>query len=357
MEGKMLKSKIVVLALLAGAIAMPALADVGIGGDARFVAMGGAGLASTVGPDVIANINPAALGMLPRRFKLEIPNCSFASTGVGVSSFNGYAGDVWSLSGPEGIDLARRFGTTQSTYDITVGTGLSVGPANLMALGEAGIKIIPNAAFREFATTGTLPADPTTMRATVWGEATTSIPAIGFGFKVPSIATGNGDLWIGTRLRYVKGTYVRRTVEWSGDADPDNLLQISEEPAENASGIAGDLGVIYKVPGHLNMSYGVVATNLLKPNLGNIRQGTIWSMGVSAQPNSKMLFVADLVNLTGAYDESTQLRFGAEFRPIRALAFRAGYSGDAVTTGIGIFGLDLVYSPKMPVSISRTLRF
>lgn len=349
--------KAIVLAALAGALALPASADLNIGGEARFTAMGGAGLASTVNPSATATMNPAALGLLPKRLQLQFPYMNFRSTGASIGSLNKWANDVWDLSGTDAIKFARDFGTNETDYDLNIGTGINGGPVSLLANGEARLRIIPNDSFKEFVRTGNLPADPSTMQATIWAEAGTAIPSVGLGFKVPKFATGMGNLWLGTRLRYVRGTYIRRTVSWSGSMDPNNPLQVSNEPAEKKSGLGGDFGLIYGKPGRTEMNYGLVATNLLKPGLGKVHQDTIWSMGVAAKPNSKTLIVADIVNLTGAYDENTALRMGVEFKPISAIALRAGYSENGFTTGFGLFGLDVAFASKSPLSISRTIRF
>jgi hypothetical protein len=177
------------------------------------------------------------------------------------------------------------------------------------------------------------------------------------GFKVPKFATGKGDLWLGGRLRYVRGEYVRRTISWSGSADPNDPLQTSNESVADSSGVGGDLGLIYRAPGPKDLSFGLAVTNFLKPSLGSIRQDSIWNMGMAVRPNSKTLVVADLVNINQAYDEKVKLRLGVEVTPIRAIALRAGYSGDAFTSGFGVFGMDFAFSSKSPLSLSRTIRF
>lgn len=348
---------VVLIVAALGLLALSASADINAGGQARFLALGGAGLACTDSPALTSTVNPAALGMLPKRLSFIFPNVGFQTDGATLSSISDWADDIWDLSGTEGVDFARQFGKQATMLDVTAGTGLMGGPIGIGADGEARIRIIPNAAFQEFARTGNLPDDPSQMQATVWAEAAASLPSISLGFKVPGFATGKGDMWIGTRLRYVRGTYVRRTVSWSGSMDPNDPLATSDEPVQNESGIGGDLGMIYRAPGPSRFSVGLVATDLFKPGLGNISQDTSWNVGIAVEPMAKMLFVADLVNLTNAYDEGVDLRCGLEFRPIRMLALRAGYSGDALTTGIGIFGMDFAFSSNTPLSISRTIRF
>jgi hypothetical protein len=352
---RILTAALVIAAL--GLVALSASADVNIGGEARFTAMGGAGLASTDSPAATATINPAAVGMLPKRLGFKFPNVSLRVDGASLDDISSWANDIYDLSGQQGIDLAREFGKHETMLDVSAATGFVGSPISATVDGEARVRIIPNAAFQQFAQTGTLPADPTQMSAVIWAEAAAAMPSVAFGFKVPHFAAGKGDLWIGTRIRSVRGKYVRRTISWSGSTDPNDLLATSNEPVQDESGIGADLGLIYRPAARPNLSFGLAVTNLLKPSLGNIAQETIWSVGMAVKPNRKTLVVADIVNLTDAYDEGKELRLGIEVKPIRALAFRAGYSGDGFTTGIGVFGIDVAFASDMPLSISRTVRF
>lgn len=350
------RNTLLIIALLA-AIALPGSADVNFGGLARFTAMGGAGLAVTDSPVTTSSMNPAALGMLPARISFAFPSVNLRAEGASLNDITDWASKIADLSGPDGIELAREFGKRETMLDASVNTGFMGSPLSLTLDGEARVRITPNAAFREFAETGTLPANPEDMEAVVWAEAATALPSVSLGFKVPSLATGKGDLWLGTRIRFVQGNYTRRTVTWSGSEDVDNLLQTSDEPSQEESGIGADLGIIYRTPGPKEVSFGLVATNLIKPKLGDIVQDTMLSVGMAMRPNSKTLVVADIVNLTDAYDEGMKLRTGVEFRPIRKLALRVGYSGDSFTSGIGIFGLDFAFSSEAPLTVARTIRF
>ncbi|MEN6520706.1 MAG: hypothetical protein ABFD46_06080 [Armatimonadota bacterium] len=352
---RVIKAAFIIAAILFAAVS--AMADVSMGGQARFYAMGGAGLASIDNPSETATMNPAAMGLLSKRVRFTLPNFGIRADGASVDDISKWANDIWDLSGTQGVEIAREFGTHDTTLDAGASTGISGLSISAMLDGEARLKIIPNDEFKEFARTGNLPSDPSKMEAVVWAEAAASVPSISAGFKVPKFATGKGDLWIGARVRAVKGRYIRRTINWSGSNDPNNALTTSSEPVKEESGIGGDFGLIYRAPGKRQMSYGLAVTNLLKPSLGDIDQETIWNVGVSMQPTSKMVVVADIVNLTDAYDEGTDLRMGVEFRPVRWLGLRAGYTGHVLTTGVGVFGYDFAFASETPLSISRTIRF
>ena len=345
----------ILIAAVIAAAAVPALADVNFGPEARFVGMGGAGLACTDRP--AASVNPAALGLLPKRLSFVFPGVSLRTQGASLSDIADWASDVWSLSAPQGIELAREFGKQDTMLDLSTSAGFVGSPISATVDGEARVWILPNAAFQQFAETGTLPADPTQMQAIIWAEAAVAMPSVGFGFKVPSMATGKGSLFLGTRLRAVRGKFVRRTISWSGSTDPNNLLATSNEPIEDEYGIGADLGLIYSLPGPRETSFGIVAVNLLKPSLGAIKQDTIWSLGMAVRPNPKVVLAADIVNLTKAYDESADLRLGLEVRPLRFLALRAGYTGDSFTAGLGLFGIDVAFASEAPLAVSRTIRF
>jgi hypothetical protein len=352
---RVLTAVIIIAAI--GLITLSASADINIGGLARSTAMGGAGLASTDNPAVTALMNPAAFAMMHRGFSFQFPNASLRMEGASLGDITDWANNIWDLSGQEGIDLARELGKQDTMLDVGVTTGLALSTLSVTADAEARVRISPNAAFRTYAETGILPADPTTISATIQAESVAALPAIGFGFKVPKFASGKGDLWIGTRVRAIKGKYVRRTISGTVTADPDDVLVTSDEPVQDESGIGADLGIIYRSSGPAQMSYGLAVTNLIKPGLGSIEQDRIWSVGVAAKPHSKVMLVADLVNITKAYDEGMKLRAGIEFKPIRLLALRAGYSGEAFTTGFGLFGFDFAFASRTPLSISRTIRF
>lgn len=339
------------------AAALPSAADVNFGIDARFMAMGGAGLATTDSPQATATMNPAAFGLLSKRFSFTLPSGSFSAQNASLSDINHWASSISDLSGQDGIDLARQFGQRNTMLDVSALTGFSVGSVSAMLDGEARARITPNAAFQEFARTGVLPVNADQMQAVIQAEAATAMPAIGFGFKAPGIATGKGDLWIGARLRAMRASYVRRTVSWSGSADPDNLLVTSDEPAQDENGIGADLGLIYRTPHANGLSFGLAVTNLLEPSLGAIEQDRIISLGMAVRPSPKTVVVADIVNLNNGYGEGAKLRFGLEFAPIKYLALRAGYSGESFTTGFGLFGLDFAFASKTPMSIARTIRF
>ena len=338
-----------------GLVALSASADIEVGGLARSAAMGGAGLASTDNPAATAAMNPAAIGIMSKRIGFQFPNASFRMEGIGLSDIREWGDKIWDLSGEEGIDLARELGKEEILMDLGLTTGITGSPISILADGEARVRVSPNEAFKEYARTGVLPADPTEMGATVRAEAVAALPSVALGLKVPSFASGKGDLWIGTRVRYVQGRYVQRTI--SGTNDPEDILTTTEEPVQSESGIGADFGLIYRTPGPSQLSYGLAVTNLLKPSLGDIVQESVWSVGIAAKPNPRVTLVADLVNITRAYDESMKLRAGIEFKPIKAIALRAGYSGECFTTGIGIFGIDFAFATRTPLSISRTIRF
>lgn len=352
---RVIKAAFIIAAIVL--VAVSATAEVSMGGQSRFYAMGGAGLASLDSPSETATMNPAALGLLPKRIRFSLPSFGFRADGASVNDISKWANDIWDLSGPEGIEIAREFGTHDTMLDLEATTGISGSPVNAMLDAEARLRILPNEAFKEFARTGALPANPSEMEAVIWAEAAVAMPSVAAGFKIPKLATGKGDLWIGARVRVVKGKYIRRSITWSGSYDSEDLLATSEEPVKSESGIGGDLGLIYRAPGTRRVSYGLAVTNLLKPSLGDIDQETIWSVGMSMQPTSKTVIVADLVNLTDAYDEGVDLRFGVEYKPIKWLELRAGYTGHNLTTGVGIFGYDFAFAADTPLSISRTIRF
>ena len=64
----------------------PARADVSMGYEARYVGLGGAGLALIDNPTQAALVNPAALSLRPTRFGIQYPNLGFRLDGTGLGS-------------------------------------------------------------------------------------------------------------------------------------------------------------------------------------------------------------------------------------------------------------------------------
>lgn len=351
---------VVVIAVL-GLMGLSASADMNIGGEARIAAMGGAGLASLDSPGDTATINPAALGVMSKRIGFAFPSVGVRLEGADLGDITDWAGDLWDLSGDTAIEIAQEFGRQDTTLDVYATMGLVGSPLSVTADAEGRARISPNEEFQAYAAGELDPSDPDdladiqNMEATVTGEAAASLPAVATGFRVPGFASGKGDLWLGARLRWVQGRHIQNTISYSGD--PDDPLATSDEPVVEESGIGGDFGLIYRPAANPRLSFGVAVTNLLKPSLGDIAQESLWSVGMAIKPSRKVLVVADLVNITKAYDEGMKFRVGLEVKPVRALALRAGYSGESLTTGISILGIDFAFASRMPLSISRTIRF
>jgi hypothetical protein len=141
--------------------------------------------------------------------------------------------------------------------------------------------------------------------------------------------------------------------------DPSDALKVDvdRETVERSTGIAIDAGAIYLLPRLPQTSVGLVVTNLIKPSLGSIEQGTIISIGAVTKPTSKLMVAADLVNLTNAYNEGVKLRIGVELAPTKYYALRIGHSGESFTFGARLFGVDVAFSNRMPLGINRTIRF
>lgn len=339
------------MALVVMIIAAPCFADIYAGGQARYLAMGGAGLAAVDTPDVTTSVNPAAIGIIPTTTRvIFFPSGSFRADNASTKDLFNWALDIPNLSPIESLELAQDFGGFPTMFDYEASVGFGRGGLGITFNGEARARVTPNDPFMQWARGEAAP--DASMEANVHSEAAGSLPIVTLAIPVSQLSKDAGQLWIGGRLRYVNGRYTNRTVTWNGLS-----LQVSTEPVERSTGIAGDIGVIYLLPKLPKTSVGLVVTNLLKPSLDSIEQDMIVSIGAVTKPTSQLTIAADLVNLTKAYNEGAKLRMGIEIAPTKDYAVRFGYSGQSFTWGGRVFGIDVAFSSRMPLGINRTIRF
>jgi hypothetical protein len=182
-----------------------------------------------------------------------------------------------------------------------------------------------------------------------------ALPAVNYsrGFD-----TTNGKLWVGTRMRWLHSeTHTWTMAQKAGVTDSVDL-EATEDLTKKFEdeGFGADLGFIYQ-PEKSLIQYGMVINNFWDAKLAGIETPRMISAGIAAQPSKRWSFAADLVNINKAYNEGTQLRMGAELNLTNKLALRAGYSGNSLTYGVGLFGLNFAFSSDAPNMISRALRF
>jgi len=351
-------NKTVLLALVAFAIvilALPAFTDVDFGGYARSSAMGGAGLAVLDDPLATALINPAAMALVPRTLAFQFPSLDLRVRGASISDLLDKSKDVSTSDTAGAISLAREFSRQTTQLDIDLHTGISMGTGAIAYGGQAIAQIVPNQQFINWAKGDNSSANALAARATVTGNAIAFLPSISMGCSVPQTS---GKMYIGARGRVMRSTHYQQGVRLTDPIDGAiDIVQDGTETKIDDNGFGMDVGMIMCPEGSQQMTYGLVVTNFIKPSLSGIQQERIVSAGFSAKPTDKVLIAADFVNINKAYNESPKLRMGIEFRPINKIALRAGYTGNDITYGFGLFGVNLAFSSQTPMSIANTLRF
>jgi hypothetical protein len=341
---------------VAAALAPPVAADVNLGGYARSIGMGGAGLAVLDDPMATSLINPAAIALHPKRLSFAAPSLDIREEGASSREVFKSLDDLSNSNTEAAIELARDFGGHDTTIGLDLSTSLSMSTYSLGFGGEGIASIVPNDVFKAWALNGTIPDTPSDAQATVTADAAVYMPSVSFGTRVPRVKSG--ELYLGARGKVVRGTHYEQTLQL--EVNPDTLTaDIVEDGAEirnEGTGFGMDTGLIYKTPGSKQTSFGLVVTNLLKPSIPVVQQSIV-SLGMATKPVSNVLIAADLVNLTRSYNQGVKLRFGAEVQFTKRLALRAGYSGDAFTYGIGLFGYNFAFSSETPLTIAQTIRF
>ena len=343
-------------------LALPAFADIDLGGSARSSAMGGAGLAVLDDPLATAMINPAAMALVSKRFSLQFPSFDLRARGVSISDLLDSMGNVSGSDTEGAIALAREFGGQETQLGIDLNAGVSLGTSAIAIGGQAIARINPGDAFRAWANDGTVPTNPDTglpdpgmATAVVSGDAVNYLPSVSMGWKVPR---SKSTMYMGVRGRLVQSTHYEQSLKLGDEGGGSiGIVEDGAEIKSEGNGFGMDIGMIMRADGPRQTTYGLVVTNFLHPNLTGIEQSPMVSLGFATKPSKKVMVAADLVNIFRGYGESPMLRMGVEIQATKRFALRAGLSGNSFTYGFGLFGLNLAFSSEIPMTIANTLRF
>ena len=252
--------------LVAAALAYsaPARADLSFGYEARYVGLGGAGLAVIDNPTQAGLINPAALSLRPAAFGMQWPNIGLRWRGAGIGdAFDQLASG--SLSMTEAVDLARDLGTEPTRIEANLGLGFALSTLDVRARALGNVAIRPSALFTSWAISGQEPgawlqssAAASDLRAEFNGVTTaadanaalgrvgdklgahlvgaaTVSPSIGFGMKLPNGLLDSsriGDVRVGVRVKPTRVYYshwvVKPTAQLTAeDVNPNGGLNDS----------------------------------------------------------------------------------------------------------------------------------
>ena len=188
--------------------------------------------------------------------------------------------------------------------------------------------------------------------ATVTGQYVYSLPAVSYG---RGFGAGNGKLWVGTKMRWLHSD-VRSWSIGATASGTDLSLAATELPRQKDNGFGADLGFVLQ-PRKSIIQYGLVVNNVVDAGLTGISTPIMYSAGIASQPNARLRYAVDLININKAYGQNSLLRMGAEWNIGSKLALRGGYTGSGFAWGVEVAGLNFAFSSKAPSMISRMLSF
>jgi hypothetical protein len=345
-------------------------ADVIFGGNARDIAMGGAGVAIVDKTERSTQLNPAALALFNRRVRVAmLPNVGLRVSGVPLRA--AYEHLFGNPDQNDAVSLARDFGSKNSEFGVGLGWGARIGHMDARVEGTALARILPNTALQTWSKNAN--GDTTQLtgneRADMLGAAVYSLPTVGIAER---ISPGGSPILVeaGTRIKLQRAIYSHYIVS---SANIANNTAATPAPELNGGttitkdGIGVDFGLLAHPRNHSGFSAAIVVINLIEPRFvfnGTDQNGAAVkydfqprSMVVgSAYESGRLLFAADAVDLTRAYG-NVQGRIGAEYKT-RGIALRAGYaSARGFTVGFGWGYFDIAFGARAPLGLSQTLRF
>ncbi len=318
--------------------------------------MGGAGLAIVDNAGKTAFLNPAALAYTGSYFRF--PSLDWRYRGAPLGDIIDKAIQGGDISGSDADTWARDFASQETQFALTADLGIKIGPVEIGARGYGRALLRPDAALQAWSLTSD-PDPPVGAYADVRAAAVYSLPTIGFAQKFEMIdkntGQSRGTIAVGARMHWLHSVESLGTITYNGSGvDPTNT--VAEVPENSDWSL--DAGVMFSPVQVPNLTVAAVATNLRAATLGDLKQETVLDVG-AAYSMKPFIFAADWRNLTGAYDEGTQLNAGAEFKPFSALALRAGFSsrGAGISYGATLLGIDLALTGERTFDAATTLHF
>lgn len=348
--------------------ALPALADITLGGDARAVAMGGAGLAS--GDNQAVGMNPATLADTGMRFAIQWPSVDARMQGASYLDTLKLIGNP-SLKPKDAIDYAIDLGSKDIRLDASATAGLLLPKMDLQVKAAIRTEIKPNDAFKAWAKSGGTGTAPTDASADVYAGGLATLPSLGVGFHLPVDADTTGKIAIGVRLKPTTAYYSHYVID--SDAITAHTPKLAAEMGGNdylkQGSFSADLGIQYTPAKAPNAHFALVVNNLVEPQpiqLSSTAPNDLYARQLAPRSisagaaivNDRVTLAADLVDITGAYG-TPQIRVGSELRlPGNLLAIRGGYNtATGFTAGIGIGGFGIAFSKSTPIMLSQSITF
>ncbi len=403
------------LFLSAAALLAPASAraDVSFGTEARYMALGGAGLAIIDDPTQAATVNPAALSLRPLRFDLQWPSVGLRARGTGVGDAIGRLA-TGNLSASDAVEFARDFAKEPSRVEADLGFGVAVSVLDLRVRSQASVTVTPAPAFTTWALSGqdigtwvrsqvpdTISEVPSgaALKSAIAGLGADSTiagaavlaPSLGVGMRLPNGVLGRydvGDLRVGVRVKPTQIYYSQWAagVDTSGIGDANFADQAELNTAlasvasvstrkvatQDSMGIGADVGMLWQPAQVPYTTFALTVDNLLEPgftlpNLAGTPHGgrklmpRSFNAGAAIQMPGAILIAGDVTDINAAIG-GPYFRAGVELRPpvpgLRWLAVRGGYnSGTGFAGGLGIGGFNVAYASRSQVVVSQGFNF
>ncbi len=347
--------------------ALSARADITLGGNARAIAMGGAGLASGDASEGAA-LNPALLADAGARMGIEWPTITTTFAGGSYADAFRLVGNPV-LSAGDAANFATTLGSQNITMDASGSVGLLLPNSDFRANAALRVKILPNAAFQDWEQHGgTLSPDA---RADAVGVGMANWPSFGMGFYLPVNPQTTGMVAMGMRFKRTQVYYTHYIIDAATVAGgaPTLAPEMQGMDSRRTTSFSADLGFTYMPANTTHMRYAFVIDDLVQPKTIQFPGPTpaflpadrqvlprSYSLG-TAYVDDNLTLAADWVDLSGAYDRP-QIRLGIETRLPNNLALRGGYnSTDGFTVGVGWGDIGLAYSAHAPMLISESIAF
>ena len=358
------------MALVGIGDAANAQTDITYGGDARYFAMGGAGVA-LLQERSGSRINPASIAYESQPYALLYPTLGIRANGASSGNVTNYL--INGQKRGDARDIARSFSKNDSDFGVNGTVGVRVGKVEVSGSAVGRGRIQPNAALSNWAKTSNDPAlIPVNAQSDVFAAGYYTLPAIAFASTLPASSDSTRSYGVGARIKYMRGIYTHYVANADVLQNGGNAISARELGGKSnitRNGVGIDLGFLARPRKQQeHFSYAAVIANAVKPKFdfdGTDRDGnnkkykllaTTITTGLAYQKD-KTTFAADLSDITSSAGKA-QLRFGAEQRIISNLYLRGGYnSSNGFVYGVGAFGFDIAVGRRQPLELVKTINF
>jgi hypothetical protein len=353
-------------------------------GSSRMAGMAGAGLALPFDVAVNGQFNPALYARAKKKIDFG-GGLGYYLQGVSYSGLNNYFTNIGSggTSSSDALSIAQNLGGHSVEIGAHGDIALAFGRAVLSFNGGADVTSDPNAALENFVNSGESSIPSGTPQDDVYGYGFSSV---NLGYGQP-FDTKCGQFALGGQIRFIKSYYshyfanvTANEEELSGTLpftwNSGHADEMNGADTLSATGTGVDVGFLYSTPDDMN-HVGLSVLNLVEPKVGFMESLPDQLQGTDSALNSADLnpfrrtvnvgwggtvaqhltLAADEVDLGNDAGQES-FRAGADYSFGHGFGLRAGYDArDKFAIGASIFGLNVAYSTKDPLSLSYMLHF